>query len=35
MPYTRRAKFAMGVEHLLSFATLAVVVARAVNIAHG
>jgi len=35
MPYTRRAKFAMGVEHLLSFATLAVIVARAVNIAHG
>ena len=35
MPYTRRAKFAMSVEHLLSFATLAVIVARAVNIAHG
>jgi hypothetical protein len=35
MPYSRRAKFAMGVEHLLSFATLAVIVARAVNIAHG
>jgi uncharacterized membrane protein len=35
MPYSRRAKFAMGVEDLLSFATLAVIVARAVNIAHG
>ena len=33
MPYTKRAKFAMGVENLLSFATLAVIVARAVNIA--
>jgi hypothetical protein len=35
MPYTKRAKFVMGVENLLSFATLAVIVARAVNIAHG
>lgn len=33
MPYTRSAKLAMGVESLLSFATLAVIVARAVNIA--
>jgi len=33
MPYTRRAKLVMGVEHLLAFATLAVIVARAVNIA--
>jgi hypothetical protein len=35
MPYSRRAKLAMAVEHLLSFATLAVIVARAVNIARG
>ena len=35
MPYSWRAMFAMSVEHLLSFATLAVVVARAVNIARG
>jgi hypothetical protein len=30
-----RAKLVMGAENLLAFATLAVVVARAVNIAHG
>ena len=35
MPYTVRAKLVMGAENVLSFATLAVVVARAVNIAHG
>jgi hypothetical protein len=35
MPYTLRAKLVMGAENVLSFATLAVVVARAVNIAHG
>jgi uncharacterized membrane protein len=35
MPYSRRAKFVMAVEHLLAFATLAVIVARAVNIARG
>jgi hypothetical protein len=35
MPYTRRAKLAMGVQSLLSFAIAAVVVARAVNIAKG
>jgi hypothetical protein len=35
MPYTMRAKLVMGTENLLAFATLAVVVARAVNIAHG
>jgi hypothetical protein len=35
MPYSRRAKLVMGVESLLSFAILAVLVARAVNIAHG
>jgi uncharacterized membrane protein len=35
MPYTRRAKLVMATENLLSFATLAVIVARAVNIAHG
>jgi hypothetical protein len=35
MPYTMRAKLVMGAENLLAFATLAVVVARAVNIAHG
>jgi hypothetical protein len=35
MPYTRKAKLVMAAENLLSFATLAVIVARAVNIAHG
>ena len=35
MPYTRRAKLVMGAEHLIAFATLAVIVARAVNIARG
>ena len=35
MPYTRTAKLTMAAENLLSFATLAVIVARAVNIAHG
>jgi hypothetical protein len=35
MPYTRRAKLAMGVQSLLSFAIAAVLVARAVNIARG
>ncbi len=33
MPYSKWAKLAMGVESVLSFATLAVIVARAVNIA--
>ena len=33
MPYSKRAKLTMGVESVLSFATLAVIVARAVNIA--
>ena len=35
MPYSRWAKAVMGTESLLSFAILAVLVARAVNIAHG
>jgi uncharacterized membrane protein len=35
MPYTKRAKLAMGVQSLLSFAIAAIVVARAVNIAKG
>jgi hypothetical protein len=35
MPYSKWAKLAMGAENVLSIATLAVVVARAVNIAHG
>ncbi len=35
MPYSKWAKLVMGIESLLSFATLAVLVARAVNIAHG
>jgi hypothetical protein len=35
MPYSRLAKAVMGTESLLSFAILAVLVARAVNIAHG
>jgi uncharacterized membrane protein len=35
MPYTRRAKLAMGIQSLLSFSIAAVLVARAVNIAKG
>ena len=35
MPYTKRAKLAMGVQSLVSFAIAAVLVARAVNIARG
>jgi len=35
MPYSRKAKLVMAAENLLSFATLAVIVARAVNIARG
>jgi uncharacterized membrane protein len=35
MPYSKWAKLAMGAENVLSIATLAVIVARAVNIAHG
>ncbi len=35
MPYTKRAKLAMGVQSTLSFAIAAVLVARAVNIARG
>ena len=35
MPYTKWAKLVMGIESLLSFAILGVLVARAVNIAHG
>ena len=35
MPYSLRAKLIMGAENVLCFATLAVLVARAVNIAHG
>jgi len=35
MPCTRRAKLVMAAENLLSFATLAVIVARVVNIARG
>jgi uncharacterized membrane protein len=35
MPYTRRAKLAMGVQSTLSFAIAAVLVARAINIARG
>ena len=35
MPYTRRAKLAMGMQSTLSFAIAAVLVARAVNIARG
>jgi hypothetical protein len=35
MPYSRWAKLVMGTENVLSLATLAVIVARAVNIAHG
>ncbi len=35
MPYTKRAKLAMGVQSLLSFGIAALVVARAVNVALG
>ena len=35
MPYSKWAKLVMGVQSILSFATLAVIIARAVNIAHG
>lgn len=35
MPYSKWAKLVMGVESMLSFATLAVIIARAVNIARG
>lgn len=35
LPYTRRAKLAMGVQSLLSFAIAAVLVARAINIVKG
>jgi hypothetical protein len=35
MPYSKWAKLVMGVESVLSFATLALLVARAVNIARG
>jgi uncharacterized membrane protein len=35
MPYSKWAKVVMGIESMLSFATLAVLVARAVNSAHG
>ena len=35
MPYTKRAKLAMGVQSVLSLAIAAIVVARAVNIAKG
>jgi hypothetical protein len=35
MPYTRRAKLAMGVQSTMSFAIAALLIARAVNIAKG
>jgi hypothetical protein len=35
MPYTKRAKLAMGIQSVLCFAIAALVVARAVNIAKG
>jgi uncharacterized membrane protein len=35
MPYTKRAKLVMGTESLLSFGIAAMLVARAINIAHG
>jgi len=35
MPYSKWAKLAMGAENVLSFATLGVIIARAVNIARG
>jgi uncharacterized membrane protein len=35
MPYTKRAKLVMGVQSILSFVIAAMLVARAINIAHG
>ncbi len=35
MPYSRWAKLVMGVESVVSLATIAMLVARAINIAHG
>jgi uncharacterized membrane protein len=35
MPYSKRAKLLMGVESILAFGIAAMLVARAVNIAHG
>ena len=35
MPYSKRAKLVMGIESTLSFVIAAMLVARAVNIAHG
>jgi uncharacterized membrane protein len=35
MPYTRRAKFVMGSESTISIVIVAMIVARAINIARG
>jgi hypothetical protein len=35
MPYSKRVKFVMGVENIMSLAIVAMIVARAVNIAPG
>ncbi len=35
MPYSKRAKLVMGVESILAFVIAAMLVARAVNVAHG
>ncbi len=35
MPYSKRVKFVMGIESTMSLAVVAMIVARAINIAHG
>jgi uncharacterized membrane protein len=35
MPYSKQAKLVMGIESTISFAVVAMLVARAINIAHG
>jgi hypothetical protein len=35
MPYTKRVKLVMGIESTMSLAIIAMIVARAINIAQG
>ena len=35
MPYSKQAKLVMGIESTISFVIAAMLVARAINIAHG
>lgn len=35
MPYSKRVKLVMGIENIMSLAIIAMIVARAINIAHG